>query len=391
MGHVQRKCGKRSCRSVIPAGRRACPECCSRESTWIARYRGPDHAERTRSFVRKVDADGFLAEQESRKRRGEWTDPEAGRETLADFYSRWRADADAVGEPAPSTLSKYAGIWSLYVEPRLGRVGLASITRDDVRTLVDSARRKGSAWQATEALKLVRMLLNRAMDAEAIGRNVAARIEPPKAQRAKVRVLTPVELAAIVAELPERWRAFVVIGAYSSLRWSELVALKRDDLDVEARTLRVDEKVVEVRGRFEWGSPKTVESERIVDLPEVVIPPIAEPLLRFPPLRATADPRLEGLIFYGEHRGIVRRHVFRSFWERACGAVGIEGVRPEWLRHTGASLAYAATRDMKAVAQRLGHTSTRMMDTVYVKLYADASVNVADAIDELVKRSTGDV
>ena len=30
--------------------------------------------------------------------------------------------------------------------------------------MVDSARRKGSAWQATEALKLVRMLLNRAMD-----------------------------------------------------------------------------------------------------------------------------------------------------------------------------------------------------------------------------------
>jgi hypothetical protein len=45
-----------------------------------------------------------------------------------------------------------------------------------------------------------------------------------------------------------------------------LVALKRDDLDVEARTLRVDEKVVEVRGRFEWGSPKTVESEGTVDL-----------------------------------------------------------------------------------------------------------------------------
>jgi integrase len=126
-------------------------------------------------------------------------------------------------------------------------------------------------------------------------------------------------------------------------------------------------------------------------LPEVVIPPLAEHLLRFPPLRGTTDPRLEGLVFYGEHRGLVRRHVFRSVWERACGAVGIEGVRPEWLRHTGASLAYAATWDMKAVAQRLGHTSTRMMDTVYVELYADASANVAEAIDELVKRSTGDV
>jgi hypothetical protein len=30
------------------------------------------------------------------------------------------------------------------------------------------------------------------------------------------------------------------------------------------------------------------------------------------------------------------------------------------------------------------------MDTVYVEPYADASASVADAIDELVKRSTGD-
>jgi integrase len=118
--------------------------------------------------------------------------------------------------------------------------------------------------------------------------------------------------------------------------------------------------------------------------------PLAEHLLRFPPLRGMTDPRLEGLVFCGEHRGLVRRHVFRPVWERACSAVGIEGVRPEWLRHTGASFAYAATRDMKAVAQRLGHTSTRMMDTVYLELYADASASVADAIDELVKRSTGD-
>ena len=54
-----------------------------------------------------------------------------------------------------------------------------------------------------------------------------------------------------------------------------------------------------------------------------------------------------------------------------------------WLRHRGASLAYAATHDLKATAERLGHTSNRMVDTVYVKLYADASRNLADAIGEL--------
>ena len=152
------------------------------------------------------------------------------------------------------------------------------------------------------------------MDAEATGPGTSPRvIEPPKAKRAKVRVPTPVELAAIVAKLPDRWRAFVVLGAYPSLRWSELVALKRDDLDIETRTLQVDEKIVEVRGAVRRVSPKIIESERVVILSEVVIPPLAEHLLRFPPSR-TSDARLEGVIFYGEHRGLVRRHVFRPVW-----------------------------------------------------------------------------
>jgi hypothetical protein len=47
-------------------------------------------------------------------------------------------------------------------------------------------------------------------------------------------------------------------------------------------------------------------------------------------------------------------------------------------------LTYAARKDMKAVAARLGHTSTRMIDTVYVELYADAGRDLATAIDTLV-------
>jgi hypothetical protein len=62
----------------------------------------------------------------------------------------------------------------------------------------------------------------------------------------------------------------------------------------------VDEKVLEVRGGFAWGTPKTPESARTIDLPEVAIRPLVEHLLLFPPLRDQEEPRLEGLVFYGE-------------------------------------------------------------------------------------------
>jgi hypothetical protein len=37
----------------------------------------------------------------------------------------------------------------------------------------------------------------------------------------------------------------------------------------------VDEKMVEVAGAFEWGSPKTARSARWVDLPELLMPALA--------------------------------------------------------------------------------------------------------------------
>jgi integrase len=63
------------------------------------------------------------------------------------------------------------------------------------------------------------------------------------------------------------------------------------------------------------------------------------------------------------------------------------GKVPPRPRHSGASLAYAASRDLKLVSKRLGHTSTRMVNSTYVTLYEDASRAVVEAMDELLRAS----
>ena len=131
-------------------------------------------------------------------------------------------------------------------------------------------------------------------------------------------------------------------------------------------------------GRFHFGPPKTAGSARTVDLPDVVVKPLAEHLLRYP----------GELVFHGRGGNPIRRKVFRAAWFKALKDAKItKHVRPGWLRHSGASLAYAASHDLKLVSKRLGHTSTRMVDSVYLKLYEDAGRKVADAIDELLRAS----
>jgi integrase len=39
--------------------------------------------------------------------------------------------------------------------------------------------------------------------------------------------------------MPERYRALVLLAAFGSLRWGELAALRRCDVDVEHGTIRL--------------------------------------------------------------------------------------------------------------------------------------------------------
>lgn len=342
---------------------------------YVARYRDPSNRERSRSFRRRSDAERFVALAESDVNRGAWIDPERGRETLAHFWHRWRASAGELNMPGERTLIAYDELWRLYVGPALGARRLDSITRADVLRVVEAARQR-SVWRATDALKLTRRLLNAAVDEELIVRNPASRVPAPHVELQEPWVLTPEEVEALADEVGERWRAFVLLAAYASLRWSELVALRVNRLDLPRRRVRVEEKITE-HGHLIVGEPKTRQSRRSVAIPEFLVLELAEHLRR-----STAES--DGLLFTALRGGPVRRpHFARLVWRPATEAVGLAGFPFKNLRHTGASLAIAAGADSMLVAARLGHTSTRMVERHYVSLFEGLDREIGERLGEM--------
>ena len=95
-------------------------------------------------------------------------------------------------------------------------------------------------------------------------------------------VLTPQEVERLADEVGERWRGFVLLAAYGSLRWSELVAVRVGRIDFPRRRIRVEEKITE-HGTLFPGEPKTWKSRRSVSLPEFVIFELAAHVGRYPP------------------------------------------------------------------------------------------------------------
>jgi integrase len=336
-----------------------------------ASYRGLDRREHSQAFTLLGRADTWLRNQRRAVERHEWLDPSQGLELFEEFWGRWLADAGDLGRPSERTLIAYVELWRLYIGPRLGRCPLSTITRADVLDLVQSAAER-SAWRAHDVLKVVRMLLNRAVDEERILRNPAARVPVPRIEQAEPWVLTPEEVESLADAVPERARALVLLAAYSSLRWSELVALRVDRLDLPRRRVRVEEKITEY-GKLIHGEPKTRQSRRAVAIPEFVAFELAEHLRRFP-----AGP--DGLVFAAPEGGPLRRPHFGRQWRKSTAAAGLDGFRFGNLRHTGASLAIAAGANPLLVAARLGHTSTRMVERHYVSLFEGLDREIGDQL-----------
>jgi site-specific recombinase XerC len=99
-----------------------------------------------------------------------------------------------------------------------------------------------SPWRAQDAVKVLRMILGRATKAGKIATNPASGIELSKIEHHEPRTLSGEELERLVEAMPDRWGAFVLVAAHSSLRFSELVGLRVDRLELPRNRLRVERR-----------------------------------------------------------------------------------------------------------------------------------------------------
>lgn len=85
-----------------------------------------------------------------------------------------------------------------------------------------------------------------------------------------MRVLEPSQITAGADAIDPRYRALIFTAAYTGLRWSELVALKTTNLDLDKAVVHVRESLVEVNGTLYPGSTKT-GAVRTVSLPRFLV------------------------------------------------------------------------------------------------------------------------
>ena len=107
-----------------------------------------------------------------------------------------------------------------------------------------------------------------------------------------MRFLAPGEVATLAGAIDERYRAFVLVGAYCGLRLGEMAGLRRHRVDLLHRHVQVVEQLGrDEAGRWALQPLKTRASLRSVALPAVVVDELDEHL------RHWAGTGREGFVF----------------------------------------------------------------------------------------------
>ena len=319
----------------------------------------------------------------------------------ADLLSRARAgDGEAFRELAeslrarhwieerpnlrPSTVKAYRSVLSRHLLPAFGAHAVGDIREPHVRRWRKSLA-DGGVGQPTmaKAYVLLKAILSTVVDDGMIRRN-PCRIRGFSAGQSPERpLITMRQVFELAAAINPRYRALVLLAAFGSLRWGELTALRRIDLDLDARTVRVERSLTSLPGGgHAFGPPKSAAGRRTVVIPAVIVPELVRHLEQFP---AVGD----DLVFTGQggeplHHGNFRRRV----WLPAVAAAGLPGIHLHDLRHAGNTFTANAGANLRELMQRMGHSSTRAA-LIYLHGGDQRQRTIADTVSDMAQQALG--
>jgi integrase len=356
----------------------------SGEVRYEVRVRGTDGKERSRTFRTKKEAERYQRAHHAAIDSGVWIDPRAGRVTLAAWAKEWQR---TVVHLRPKTCKAYDVNLRNHVLPALGDHELAKLTPPMLRAwLSDLTAKEGrggrpiAAGTVAQAYRTLNRVLAAAVDDELIGRNPLRGVKPPRSEAEPMRFLTHDEVASLAAAIDARYRALVYLAAYSGLRAGELVALRRQHVDLMRRTVSVVEQVQYIDRHYVVAPPKSTAGRRSVALPRLVADELEAHLHGLP------DQSVEGLVFSAPEGGYLHVENFRKrVWLPAVEQAGVAPLRLHDLRHTCASLAIAAGADVKVLQRMLGHASAALTLDRYGHLMPGQAESVAERLDALAR------
>jgi integrase len=286
--------------------------------------------------------------------------------------------------------------WAIpHIENGLGAIPLATLDREDVARWIEALAAGGRLSKRSVQIcrTVLRAALTEAVDEGLIPRSPAARVGLPRVVAKPVKEKEAVVWTAeqvdrfLEATTDHRWASAFRIGVLYGLRRSEVLALRWDDLDTKANTLRIDESLVATNQGAAWGNAKNERSRRTIPIDDDTMRVFAKRRAEQAAERLAAGAEWEdnNLIIATRSGRLVLPRSYDRALARIVENAGLPRLTSHGLRHTAATHMVQGANDLgelRAIADLLGHSPEMLMNT-----YAHALPNSQAAVVDRLRRS----
>lgn len=299
---------------------------------------------------------------------------------VGEWLDRW-IEAHAI-TLKPSTAKSYRDNIDRYLRPSIGSERLQALSPSRLsRAFKDLYEYggKGGRPLSPRTVEFARAVLRRALQDAVLDRvlevNPVVGTKRPKVTKPKHETWTGLQLRAFLDGVGEneRWGPLWTLAAATGMRRGELLALRWQDVDLDAAMVRVERSVTQVNQQRLYVTPKNHERRDIaIDNRTCAVlrswrkVQMAERLEWGPAYRGDED-----LVFTWEDgRPVLPDYVTKAFGVRST-SLDVPRLKLHELRHTHATMLLRDGVPVHVVARRLGHRDPSVTLNVYADVIPD--------------------
>ena len=192
---------------------------------------------------------------------------DTGAMTVGAFIDQWLEDS-VRGSVRQSTYQRDESLCRVHIVPALGKKKLKTLNAADVQRFYRAKLDSGLSSATVHKLHVIlHKAIKQAVRWGLAPPNVADDVDAPRIHKEEVRPLTHEQARELLEPArDDKLVALYVVAVQSGLRQGELLALRWEDVDLEARTLQVRRTLTRNGGKLAVGPTKTAKGRRTVKL-----------------------------------------------------------------------------------------------------------------------------
>ncbi|MBX9773673.1 MAG: site-specific integrase [Xanthobacteraceae bacterium] len=304
--------------------------------------------------------------------------------TVGEFFDRWDRDW-ASANTSPKTIERYRQIATHQIKPNVGNLAIQKLRPVHLADLYAKLGRGDDALAPRtigHVHRLVHRVLRHAAAWGVVAQNVAVHVQPPSVEDTEISILTEHQIGTVLEYFQGRTlRPVVSLALATGARRGELLALRWQDVDLEAAIVTVARSLEQTKGSLRFKAPKTKHGRRKISIPPWMVAELRGHKARQQKRRLklgmgrAPDHSLVFAKWDGEPRA---PHSVSQKFRKAMAALNIDGVTFHSMRHTHASALIASGMDVLTISRRLGHGSPVVTLKVYGHLFKNTDGRAAE-------------